>query len=237
MKILAQLLVSMSLMAGLSADRIQDIYQRAQEIVSDPSSGDDALYDFYVEATSDLDSITLMQNPELVFRRALAWLDAMEHTTMREVKSDFASLALDFKLVMNNTEPGSALFAASKLRKDFIDHILAANPQRLEDYPAITQAYWNRFLRHWSPGSHSNDKQLREEVLNNLKNSPELLDSFLRFAVLFADDPDIVLGYIQPDEIKIIGVVLDFDDDACVLKYRIEYSRPNGRTTSAEIGI
>lgn len=208
---------------GNANDSFEGIYEKAKEIVieNDGSqlSDEKLLYEFYSKEIKQFDLATLQQNPEFVFRKSLAWFEMLQgEDNINKVKTDLHFLEDDFAFVMQYAEPGSLLFSAAKLRKDFIHYVLNANPKHIWDFPSVVYSYFDFLLQPWATNPHAKGKKLRKEVISNIGKSQKMRQSFEQFLILFQDEPEIVLGKIPVESVEILGI----EDD--LISYRIIYS-------------
>ena len=239
MKFILMLAACAFVVTGYAKDPIQDIYKKARTIFCENDFGDDQklLFAYYSKAIKKFDEKTLMQNPELVFRKALAWfsfLDA-EEESFDHFKMQMAAIREDFAFVTKYAEKESPLFKAASLRKDFIDFVLGVDPVDPEDLIQLEKVFCETIVKLWVPCTSSLGKQLREELFENLQQSPDLLESFNQFVVLLEEDAELVLGHVKPDEIQILGVTTSEEDDQeSKLSYVIKYSYPNGYEMTIE---
>lgn len=238
MKFILVLAVCAFAVTGYTRDSIQSIYKKARVIFCENDYGDDQrlLFAHYSKAIKRLDEKTLMQNPELVFRKALACFAMLDpdELVFEDFKIHLTDVRNDFEFVTMYATSGSTLYSAADLRKQFIDFVLSADPQSMDDLIRMERIFWEAMIKVWVPGSSGSRKELREQLFENLQQSSELLELFSQFIVLLEDDAELVLGYVKPDEIQILGVTISDEDQEPRLSYVIKYSYPNGYEMTIE---
>ncbi|KPK32824.1 MAG: hypothetical protein AMS24_03055 [Chlamydiae bacterium SM23_39] len=211
-----------------SDDTMQKIYQEASEIVDEDfeRDEDEILVEFYSEKIEEMDLEVLKKNPELIFRRACAWfkiLDPVEY--MEDFFSQLKQLKQDFKFVMDNSEEKSQIFLAADSNYQFIDLILKSCPKSEEDFFDRYLEFSDNILRRWATDPSASGKKLREDVFLNVERDPTIAQSFYDFVLRNEKDPDIALGYIKPDRIR-ISCIIPYENEKFTLLYRIEFSEP-----------
>lgn len=222
----------LALSLQLHASDIQGIYDRAAEMVQNHHSGEDEeklLFNFYTQEIEKLDLDVLKQNPELIFRRAMAWLDVLTSDVF-EVKDKLPLVLKDFEFVLDNAFPESRLYAAAKSKKDFIDYVMGATATDLDGLRASCLAYFDQILSQWATDPTATGTRLREDLILNFKNSPEREQSFFDYLLLSSEDPELALGRVVPEKIEILGLV-PLDETISLIHYRIRYQTGNTTIT------
>lgn len=240
-KLLSQVFLALatcSCAIGQANELIREIYQKAQEIDCSRNSEDELLFNLYSQEITKLDPETLEANPELVFRKAVAWWEIIgsEATGIEEAKHQLALLRNDLEFVTRLTPADSRIFKAAKLRKDIIDNLLTADPQTEEALVELAQVHLDCFLKQWAPQSSASGIELRKDVYANLIQSKELLNSFFDFILLLEDNPDIILGRIPLDDIQLIKNPSQNNENEG-LSYMIKYTAPNGYIITKETEV
>ncbi len=231
MKMLRVLAV-LALCTQLHAVDIQGIYEQAAQIVQNNNTDDDdekLLFDFYTQEIEKLDQDVLMQNPELIFRRALAWLDVLT-SDVSEVKAKLPLVQRDFQFVLDNADPQSRLSAAAQIKMDFLSYVTGQAASDLDELRASCLAYFDGILSQWATDPTATGTQLREDLVLNFKLYPDREQSFFDYILLSSEDPDLALGVVQPDKIEILGLV-PLDESISLLHYRIRYHNGNSTIT------
>ncbi len=227
---------------GYSQDFMTEIDQRAEQIeVSSWSSDQDEaelLLEFYSAEIAKCDSDMLAKYPELVFRRAVAWSNTIEldDNSMTDGLEQLGLVQQEYTFVLNNAEQGSRLYDACAFQSSLVGQVVQSNPSSVEDLISTVSQFLDNTLRQWAPNSMASGTELRQEVLANLNNDPDLMSSFCDFVLRSEDDPRISLGYIQPIQVVVTG--LSDDVGPTTLDYEITYTTDNGNgSVSIEGGL
>jgi hypothetical protein len=241
MKLFSLFFVFIYFAAAYASDDMQNIYERASELVKNDFSGreeEEILFEFYSKKIDELDLEVLKKNPELVFRRALAWFEVLGNVeSLKEFKNQLLKLQEDFKFVIDNTaEKNSKLFEAASLRYEFIDFVLKKSFKSFEEIYDICVKFHEKNLKKWGGDPSITGLELREKVFLNVQKDSKIANAFFNYLILFQDDPDLVLGNIKPSEIKIIEVVPDENGDGALL-CRIEFCKSCFCVCSIEVEI
>ncbi len=228
MKIFGLFLAVVSLVVGYSNEAIDKIYQQASQIVKNNNSDkedEELLFEFYFNEIAKLDFETLEKNPELVFRKDLAWFEVIGSLeSVSKIKNQLDLLKNDLQFVIDHSDQRSRLFKAAQLKSDLVNSFLKTSLTKEEDLLGAFVLFNESFLRKWgTKGSTATGKNLREEVFSNVQNFPDIAALFFDYLILAEDDPDLVLGYIKPDLVKAVKVDVD-EDGEVVLVCEIEYS-------------
>lgn len=208
-------------------DPVENIYQRASELVANDVSekeDEELLFEFYSEEIAKIDEDTLQKNPELLFRRGVAWLLSLG--SLEEIISQLPKVREDFQFVLDHAEKESRLFAAAQLKNERIDAILEASPESLEEFGEAWESFNEKKLRQWAINPLASGKELREDVYLNVRRDPKIAASFYEYALLSEDEPEVALGYIEP-KVEMIGILPD-EEGGAALAYKIEYHTRNG---------
>lgn len=226
-----------------SLDDIQKIYQKAAELIESNHSEkeeEEILFEFYSQEIAKLDLETLKKNPELILRKAFAWEEMMGSLeSVQEILNQMALLQNDYKFIMEHSEERSKLFASAQFRYALDDYILKKSPKSIEELMDSFQLFIETFTQQWAANNWgtnplSTGKTLREEIISNVERFPDIAASFWDFVFHLTGDPDLALGYIQPDEVRIKGIVFDDKGRAkllCIIKYQIQNTKYSFKTS------
>ncbi len=227
MKFLNALMILMCSAGAYAGDLMQEVRKQAHEIQYNNTSDRDEeelLFEFYSAQVAKLDASTLEQNPELVYRKALALYDVLGYMeSFPDVIAKLPEIKSELQFVLDHAEKSSRLFAAAELKHRFIDTVLKASIKDPQELGPICLAFSDGYLKQWATHASLTGTALRKEVASNVKRDPAVAASFYDFLLLFQDSPDLVLGYIKPGKIEVLGVSTN-DDGRDVLSYMIKYS-------------
>jgi len=219
-----------------SVDQMQDIYQHASQLINEEASEEthQRLFEFYSREIEKIDFETLKKNPELIFRRGLAWFEVMDaEESIQKINEGLVLLQNDFQFVMNYSSPTSRLFLAAQEKNNYINHFLQASVQSVEGLIRVNEAFKEEILRQWATNPLATGKELRENVFLHLKRSPDASAAFFDFMLLFEGDPDLALGYIKPYDMEVLGIVPQEDGGATLL-YVIMYDSARNVTFASQ---
>ncbi|HEY5260324.1 MAG TPA: hypothetical protein VIJ46_06715, partial [Rhabdochlamydiaceae bacterium] len=182
------------------------------------------LLEFYSAQVAKLDAETLEQNPELLYRKALASYELLGYMeSFPDVIAKLPEIKDELQFVLEHADKSSRLFAAAHLKHHFIDTVLKASIKDPQELAPVCLAFADGYLKQWATHAALTGKALRKEVASNVKRDPAIAASFYDFLLLFQDSPDLVLGYIKPGKIEVLGVSTN-EDGWDVLSYKIKYS-------------
>ena len=229
MKLFSLFLVFIYFTTAYSSDAMQNIYKQASELVRNDSFGkeeEEILFEFYSKKINELDLEVLKKNPELIFRRALAWFEVLNFVeSLKEFKNQLMQLQRDFKFVVDHTiDKSSKLFKAADLRNELIDFVLKESPKSFEKVFEICMEFHEKNLKKWAEDPLATGQELREKVFLNVQKDLSIANSFFDYVLFFQDDPDLVLGNIQPGEIKIVEII-PYGNGKATLLCRIKFCK------------
>lgn len=227
MKFLNALMILMCSAGAYAGDLMQEVRKQAHEIQYNNTSDRDEeelLLEFYSAQVAKLDAQTLEQNPELVYRKAIAQYDVLGYMeSFPEVLAQLPEIRNQLQFVTEHAEKSSRLYAAAQFKQHFIDTVLKASTKDQQQLARVCLAFSDGYLKQWATHPALTGKALRDEVASNVKRDPAIAGSFYDFLLLAQDSPDLVLGYIKPKKIEVLGVST-IGDGFDVLTYLIKYS-------------
>jgi hypothetical protein len=134
------------------------------------------------------------------------------------------SFEKDIRTVIDLSQNNPRLLALAKMRLVFPTVIFRclspSNTLNQELFEKEIEKFTVDLLKQWAPNSSATGKALREEVLQNAKNSPEIYNAIKEFALL--ENIDLALGNIPLDKFEILGIFPD-EEDIDRLNVKIEY--------------
>jgi hypothetical protein len=224
-KIIALFLFLASLVQGQASELMETIRAEAAELLAhkDPkANGEQLLIGFYSQRIDEISYGALKKNPEIVYRRACAYINTMdEYNKVEQVERE---LLHDLQFVMDYSEFESRLFQAAKLHFVEIKKLYKYNNYSQR---ARTHAIWlDEQLRQWAPGSKAITDKLRYEVWTNLQKSEEMCESFADFLLCYVTIPDITLGYVVIDKAYVDSIFVDESFNQAFLFCVIKYHNP-----------
>ncbi len=140
-----------------------------------------------------------------------------------EVLARLPEIKDELQFVLEHAEKSSRLYAAAQFKHRFVDTVLKASIKDPQELGPVCLEFSDGYLKQWATHPALTGKALREEVASNVKRDPAIAASFYDFLLLAQDSPDLVLGYIKPKKIEVLGVATN-DDGWDVLTYKIKYS-------------
>ncbi len=188
---------------------MQDLHDKARLMTKEYSEGqdeDDILFEVYSQAIEEADEKSLQETPELVFCRARVWPDL---DTPDDRMHTASMMRKDFLFVLNYAAPDSRLFKAAKEMDELVALVMEGPYETDEDILQEIRAFNEGRLKRWATDTSLSDLALRVNVLENLQNSPEALNSFVEHVFLMDEQIEVVLGSIQPEVLQIALVYED----------------------------
>lgn len=232
MKAFCTFLFSTICLLGYSSSLVQEINQRALELIENNQSeaeDEELLFEFYTNEIAALDPSVVIENPELVYRKAMAWLEVLDYSPSLEILIDgFRNVKKEFEFVLEHEASDTRLFKAASTHLDFLNEVLQASPKEEEAFFSTYFGYNNRVLRQWAINPSLEGKDLREDVLLNIERDTQVKDAFYQW-VMLGEEPDIALGYINPSEFEVMGV-FDLENGQSILLYQTTYDKGNCHT-------
>lgn len=176
MKLTKLLLMLMLCCSAYSAIDVQSIAKRASQVAIEngyDEEDDLFLVEFYTDEINNYDPQELMQNPELVFRRGVAWFETANYAeSAREYKVELKSVREDFDFVKTYSDPDSRMAKAAQVRMDFIDYVLAAPSRSLDDLIDACVSYQEVILRRWATNPKASGSNYEQKYLQIFKIHP-----------------------------------------------------------------
>ncbi len=176
----------------------------------------------YSSIIEKLDLELLIQNLELVYRRAIARKDvvirgnySLKGAPSPRIIEQLLLIRKDYEFVLNHAPPSSRLYLATQIKMDHLDNILLSPLNDFDIHNLVhDDVPIELHLNEWATEPGLTGIELRENVFLNLQKCSEAHDSFLDYVLLCQCDPDIALGYLKPDAFEIIWeAVPDAADD------------------------
>ncbi|MDP1609114.1 MAG: hypothetical protein Q8L98_07365 [Chlamydiales bacterium] len=229
MKVITFFLLVLSCSFGYADSTVSRIYEeayalKAHELEYEKDS-EELLFDFYSEKIASLDVKTLQENPELVFRKGLAFFerpmmsDEDAPSFFSELVRRYVELEKDLQFVLDYARKDSRLFQSAKLIREIVLALLRAPSCDPDTWEKTMFAYFETVLQEWATNSSLTGRALRENVYQNICANDSVRNAFCQFVLLTNEDPDLALGYIEPDRIEVLGLA----EENGSLVYQIDY--------------
>jgi hypothetical protein len=186
-------------------------------------SDEELLLEYYSEGIAEADPEWLKEDPELFFRRGCAWLAVIGLLDdFQERMSQLPNVQNDFQFVMDHSAKTSRIYVAARVKMDLIDAIIEAAPQTEEEAIEVILLHNERYLRQLVKDPLVSSDELVQEAFLNIQDGGIAAGLFHHYALLLNDEPDLALGYVDPDEVEVLGIVPHRDHRPTLL-YQIEY--------------
>ena len=208
---------------GFANSSVQDIYDIAKQIEVDQTIGDkeQPLIKHYSESIAALDSSTLEQNPELVFRKALLEFDLLQKSrNIVTISKKLSSLEKDFYWIIQHTNDPK-LYDAAKDKEQYCNAMLRGGLKGFDDLITKTLSHAESILLRFASTPNLTGKALREDVLKNLKNCDKKLEEFKQATIFLTCDPELILGNTEIKTFEILEVRQE--EEMWFLIYKMEY--------------
>lgn len=227
MKVITFFLLVFSCSFGYADSSISRIYEEAYDLkihqLDYEKDIEEILFDFYSDKIASLDVKTLQENPELIFRKGLASLDRPisddEEAPFSELVYRYVELEKDLQFVLDYAHKDSRLFQSARLIREMILPFLEAPSRDPNTWETVSLVQYERILQKWAINPSLTGRELRQDVYQNICTNESIRNAFCLFVILTNEDPDIALGYIEPDSVEVLGI----DEEDGALLYQIDY--------------
>ncbi len=175
-----------------------------------------------------MDHDSLLKQPEILLHKVDAGIESLWYlSSYQEMMDRIMVLKSDLMLAYEYAPQDSILQKATAMRIDCFDKVILPSGLDDEILLGLMNAYNEAFLMSYARISPVSALQLREEVFENLKQSPELELDFFNKIFMLVIDIDLVLGKAHLIETRCEGVIQEEDDVYLLVK--VAYTKDNKR--------